>query len=65
MNIQRKELTHEQKKEICKKHEHIPGKWPCEGCPLKTIIYNISFCYQNMDMLTHEIEKFWNEEVEI
>lgn len=59
MNIQRKLLTEEQRKIICKKHKN------CNGCPLLLTIAYEQYCYENVKMFEQSIENYWNEEIEV
>ena len=60
MKVQRKLLTGEQKKEICKKYRN------CEdGCPLYAWVDTDLTCWQHIAAIEQDIEDYWNEEIEV
>lgn len=67
MKIPRKDLTKEQKNEICKKYydEHS-YTWNCKKCPLLKLHRGLfGYCYKTIDELEEFINEYWNEEVKI
>lgn len=59
MKIQRKLLTEEQKNEICNKRI-------CDNCQLAFRTHTgETLCWQRVEHLKKDIDKFWNEEVDI
>jgi len=62
MKTKRKLLTQEQKDKICLKYNNNEF---CDGCPARAIIGAEVRCFSSVRSLEHQIEKYWNGEVEI
>jgi hypothetical protein len=58
--IQRKLLTEEQKKAICKS-----VKYHCNTCPLMKEFYEEQMCIEDVKAMEDFIKDYWNEESEI
>ena len=63
MKIQRKLLTDEQKKAICKSI----AKYHCDKCPLSKEYKETreEYCYIEMKDLQEYIKNYWDEEIEV
>lgn len=59
MIIQRKLLNIKQKSDIC---------WlmdDCKDCPLSKMILGYRMCYTYVEKLRKELDKYWEEEIEV
>lgn len=61
MKIQRKLLTEEQKKAICKN----VSKYHCNTCPLMKEFDEEQWCIEDVKAMEDFIKDYWNEEIEI
>lgn len=59
--IQRKLLTEEQKKAICKN----VSKYHCKICPLMKEFDDAQMCIEDVKAMEDFIKDYWNEEVEV
>jgi hypothetical protein len=59
--IQRKLLTEEQKKAICKS----VSKYHCNTCPLMKEFDEEPMCIEDVKAMEDFIKDYWNEEIEI
>lgn len=59
--IQRKLLTEEQKKAICKS----VAKYHCNICPLMKEFDDTQMCIEDVKAMEDFIKDYWNEEIEI
>lgn len=59
MKTQRKLLTDEQKKKICKEHKI------CFNCPMLLSILDNKCCYDVVNRLEQEIKNYWDEEIDL
>lgn len=60
MKIQRKLLTEEQKKAICKS---VTGR--CSICPVMKEFDDARMCIEDVKAMEDFIKDYWNEEVEV
>lgn len=61
MKTQRKLLTDEQKKAICKS----VSKYHCNTCPLMKEFDEEQRCFEDVKAMEDFIKDYWNEEIEI
>ena len=58
--IQRKLLTNEQKRAICR-----AKGYHCSKCPLELTFDDSSYCYSEVKDLEDAVQNYWNEEIKI